>query len=110
MQVDRLDSFLQDRQPESEVSVLELRRLLVLLAENAHSVCFRYRLIGAMWEPRFLRVIHVTDRGAFLKDTTKNRTISLPDLKMIMQFELDGSIHAFQPNYHYDVVPNPHGK
>lgn len=108
--MDRLDSYLQHLKPESEISVLELKRLLVLLAENAHRVCFRYRLMGEMWEPRFLRVIHVTEKGVFLRDETINSMISLPDLKMIMQFELDGPIHTFQPNYHYDVVPNAHGK
>ena len=103
MQLSKLDSFLQSRKPESEISVLELKRLLVLLAENVHTVCFRYRLIGAMWETNFVRVIQVTDKGVFLRDETRNRMISIPDLRMIMQFELDGAIHTFQPNFHYDV-------
>lgn len=104
IQLDNLDSFLKSRKPEAEVSVLELKRLLVLLAENVHTVCFRYRLIGEMWETNFVRVVQVTDKGVFLRDERKNRMISIPNLKMIMQFELDGSIHNFQPNFHYDVT------
>lgn len=66
--------------------------------------------MGAMWEQNFFRVIHVTDNGFFFKDPVNNRMISIPNLKMIMQFEVDGSVHTFQPNFHYDVVPNFHAK
>lgn len=110
MQLDRLDSYFKNQEPESQISLLELKRLLVLLAENAQSVCIRYRMVGKMWESSFLRVIHVTDHGVFLKDESKSRMISVPDLRMIMQFELDGSVHTFQPNYHYKVSLRPDGK
>jgi hypothetical protein len=79
---------------------------LVLLSENAHTVCFRYRLIGQMWQPHFMRVIDVTEEGVFLKDLIDHKTVLLSDLNMIMQFELDSSIHSFAPNFHYKVVPD----
>lgn len=99
--------MLKDREPVSEISVLELRKLLVLISENVHTVCFRYRLIGQMWQRSFMCVNGVTDKGVFLKDELQNKTIFISDLKWIMQFELDGSIHSFVPNFHYEVIPDP---
>ena len=104
MRLERIDKYLnKDKGPATAFSILELKRLLVLLAENVHTVRFRYRLMGEMWEPNFVRVARVTDEGVFLRDEKKNKVISIPNLKLIMQFELDGSIHTFQPNFHYDV-------
>ena len=99
------DSFLKGRQPVSKISILELKRLLVLLSENAHSTGFRYRLLGQMWQPRFVYVHEVTDNGVFLKDQIENKTVFISDLKWIVQFELDGSLHSYAPNFHYDVIP-----
>lgn len=110
MQLDRLQSYFKNEEPESQISILELKRLLVLLAENVQSVCIRYRMVGKMWEPNFFRVVQVTDKGVFLKDESTNRTISIPDIRMIIQFELDGCVHTFQPNYHYNVALHPDGK
>jgi hypothetical protein len=101
-----LDYYIKSRESKSKISIVELKGLLVLLAENVHTVAFRYRLVGQMWQPDFMRVIHATDKGILLKNEKKNIMISLPNLSMIMQFELDGSIHSFAPNFHYDVVPD----
>lgn len=57
-----------------------------------------------MWQPKFFQVVQVTEKGVFLKDEAADKIICVPDLHMIMQFELDGSLHAFQPNFHYSVV------
>ena len=97
---------MKDREPVSKLSVLELRMLLVLISENVHTVCFRYRLLGQMWQPNFMRVKDVTDRGVVLKDELQNKTILISDLKWIVQFELDGRIHSFAPNFHYEVIPD----
>jgi hypothetical protein len=59
-----------------------------------------------MWEPNFMRIIGLTDNGAVLHDEGTNKVISLPDLKQIIQFELDGNIFGYQPNFHYNVVPD----
>jgi hypothetical protein len=92
--------------PVSRISTLELRGLMVLIAENVYDVCIRYRLLGQMWQPNFMRVIRVTENGMVLQDEVNNKMISVPNLEMIVQFELDGSVHSFQPNFHYDVIPN----
>ena len=99
--------MLKGREPVSKISVLELRKLLVLISENVHTVCFRYRLLGQMWQPNFMRVKDVTDTGVLLKDEMQNKTVLISDLKWIIQFELDGPIHSFAPNFHYDVIPDP---
>ena len=88
----------------SRISVLELKKLLILLSQNAHKISFRYRLIGRMWHPKFMRVTEVTDKGVFLKDQSENKTILISDLEWIVQFELDGRIHSFAPNFHYEVM------
>jgi hypothetical protein len=98
------DSYLKSREPVSRVSVLELKKLLILLAENVHTVCFRYRMMGQMWQGNFLRVQEVTEKGVFLRDETENKTILISDLKWIAQFELDGRLHNYAPNFHYEVV------
>ena len=54
-----------------------------------------------------MRVHEVTDKGVFLKDEQQNKIIFISDLKWIVQFELDGSIHSFAPNFHYEVVFDP---
>jgi hypothetical protein len=56
-----------------------------------------------MWQANFMRVLKVTDRGLLLE--IDNAWISLPDLKMIIQFQLDGMLDPFCPNLPYDVVP-----
>ena len=104
--MNKFDSYLKGRQPVSKITVLELRNLLTMLSENAQTVYFRYRLIGRMWHPNFLKVHEVTEKGVFLKDESQNKTILISDLNWIVQFELDGSLHAFAPNFHYDVVPD----
>ena len=100
------DKYLKGRETMSKISILELKRLLILLAENVHNVGFRYRLIGQMWEPGFMRVSQVSDHGVTFKDDTKSRIKSVPDLRMIMQFEIDSPLHTFEPNFHYDIVPD----
>ena len=59
-----------------------------------------------MWQVNFMRVNEVTEKGAFFKDELQDKTILITDLKWIVQFELDGSIHGFLPNFHYEVIPD----
>ena len=91
--------------PPSHISTTELKSLLVSLADHAHRINFRYRLMGEMWQFVFMRVLFVTDAGVMLKDEIHDRTILISDLGMIIQFELDGSIYNYAPNFHYDVTP-----
>lgn len=87
---------------ERQISVTELKRLLVAVADNRSPVFFRYRKVGEMWYPNFLRVLKVTDKGVILNDDVKDKLFSL-DFLTVMQFELDGAIHGFEPHFHYDV-------
>jgi hypothetical protein len=87
------------------ISVLELKRLLVELKDKRPDICFRYRLLGEMWKPHFMRIIDINEKGAVLNDETNNKLIFLPDFTQVMQFELDAKFQQFQPHFHYDVQP-----
>lgn len=90
---------------ENQVSVLELRRLLFTIVDGHIDTGFRYRLLGEMWEPNFLRVVHVTDKGVLLNDEAHNAFKCIGDLSQIVQFELDVAVHNFMPHNHYEVDP-----
>jgi len=86
------------------ISVLELKRLLVTIVDSYSTVCIRYRILGEMWQPHFMRVIRVTENGVVLEDERNQRMVILADLSQIMQFEIDGRIHQYVPNNHYEVT------
>jgi hypothetical protein len=88
---------------KNQISVLELKRLLVTISDNSMPICFRYRIMGEMWQPHFMRVVRTTEKGVVLNDETQNKMLVVSDLTQIIQFELDGRIHTFEPNYHYDL-------
>src|SRR5688500_2710704 len=90
--------------PNKQLSVTELNRLLITIAEQHLGVCFRFRLIGEMCYPNFVRVLKTTEKGALLNDETKNKLISIADLSSIIQFELDASLHHYEPHFHYGVT------
>src|SRR3954468_3605429 len=89
---------------KSLISVVELKRLLVTILDFDMPICIRYRILGEMWQPNFLRVVKITEKGIILNDEVRNKTIVIPDLTQIIQFEIDGRIHNFQPHFHYDVT------
>jgi hypothetical protein len=89
---------------KSLISVLELRRLLITIVDYNLPVGFRYRMLGEMWQPGFSRVAKVTEKGVILNDDSKNKSCIISDLSQIIQFEVDGRIHTFDPNFHYDVT------
>ena len=91
------------------VSVLELRRLLYTIVDNRLTACFRYRLLGEMWQPSFFRVVEVTENGVMLNEESTDSFKCLQDLSQIMQFEIDVAVHNFLPHNHYDLdfVKNP---
>jgi|SRR5690348_14030352 len=91
-------------QPEKNISVVALRRLLVELKEHRPDICIRYRLIGKMWAEHFLRIIRMTEQGVVVNDETSNELINIPDLSHIMQMELDKPFQIYQPYFHYDII------
>ena len=90
---------------EKTISVLEVKRLLITIIDYNLPICFRFRLLGEMWYPNFMKVIKVTDEGVLLNDENRGKLVLITDLSHIVQFELDGRIHTFEPNFHYDLAP-----
>ena len=86
------------------ISVVELKRLLVTIVDSYGAVCIRYRMLGEMWQPHFMRVIRVTENGAVFEDENDKRMVIVVDLSQMMQFEIDGRIHHYIPNNHYEVT------
>lgn len=99
---DRMDILKTEK---TLISVLELKRLLVELRDKGQQVCFRYRLLGEMWVPNFMRVIQVADSNALFVDDQKNIVLAVSDIANIMQFELDHRFQNFHPHFHYNVHP-----
>ena len=89
--------------PDNLISVPELRRLLYTIVDNRLNTCFRYRALGEMWQPNFLRVMEINEKGLLLNDEVGNSFKCLPDLSKVMQFEIDVWVHNFLPHNHYDV-------
>lgn len=87
----------------NQISVLELERLLHTIVDNRIDTCFRFRLLGEMWEPHFLRVVAVTNRGVLLSDEGNNSFACVRDLSQIMQFEIDVAVHNYPPYNHYEI-------
>lgn len=86
------------------ISVLELKRLMVDLADKRPDICIRFRLLGELWSRAFLRVVRITDKGAVFFDEAHG-LVSVSDLNFIMQVEIDKPFQGFQPHYHYEVTP-----
>jgi hypothetical protein len=87
------------------ISVLELRRLLIDLKQKRPDICFRYRLLGEMWVTNAMRVVSVSEKAVLLNDEQNNRLVTVNDLSLIMQFEIDAPFQGFQPHFHYHVKP-----
>jgi len=48
--------------------------------------------------------VKVTENGVLLNDQVKSKFLLISNLAHIVQFELDGRIHNFEPNFHYDLI------
>lgn len=85
------------------VEVLQLRALLHDLLEHRKDILVRFRTLGSLWQPTFLRIIKMTDKGVVLAETQNDKPIILSNLDFVVQFELDTAFKQFQPNNHYAV-------
>lgn len=88
----------------ADISVLELRRLLIDLRDKRPDICFRCRLIGEMWLLHFMRIVVVNERSVILNDEVSNKLLTIRELNHIMQFEIDHRFQNFQPYFHYGVT------
>ena len=88
----------------SLVSVTDLKRLLFSIVHQKLEISIRYRTLGQLWYPNFVRVVRIEQGKSLLfHDERRSKLISLPDLTRIIQFELDGKFYPFEPNSHYQV-------
>lgn len=92
------------RSKKKSLSVLELKRVLVEIQEQRPDICIRYRLIGEMWRPNFMKIISVVEKGIFIKDEIAYQLIHLQNLENIMQFEIDHNFQNFEAHFHYDIT------
>jgi hypothetical protein len=86
------------------ISITELKALITAIIDNDRKICIRLRLLGELWQTRYMRVLARQEDFVMLHDEQLNKAfaIKLPD---VMQFEIDGSIYGYRPNDHYDVTP-----
>ena len=104
------EQFRQDNEANplraQTVSFIQLKALLTSIKDGNNPVHVRFRVLGGMWQRDFMEVIDVDDDRIIFKSENGGKLIILNDMKMIVQFELYHSLAAYQPNYHYTVVPD----
>ncbi|HTE30022.1 MAG TPA: hypothetical protein VK666_06595 [Chryseolinea sp.] len=88
----------------NNISILELRSLLHQLKDRRPDICVRIRLMGEMWQSSYFRIVKVTELGVILNIESGDKLINVPDLKLIMQIEIDNAFMHHQPNFHYSVT------
>lgn len=82
----------------------EFKKLLNSIAGNQDQIGLRFRSIDQFWHPNFLQIVKITDgAGVLFMDKTRNKLISLFDLSTVIQFELDGHMPPFEPNFQYEI-------
>ena len=87
----------------AEVSVLELKLLLVELRDKRPDICIRFRLLGEMWFLHFMRIILITENGVILNNEVSNNLVRITDISNVMQFEIDRTFQNFKPHFHYSI-------
>ena len=93
-----------DEQEVGVTSTTALRRLLTRLRDNPQAnVCLRTRCLGEMWQPNFMRVLMVTEKGLVLHDEVTSKAVIIPFVRDIVQFEIDKPFEEYQPHFHYTV-------
>lgn len=86
------------------VSSIDLEALLFSIAQHEPGICIRYRTLGQLWYPNFLKIIDIQGgRTILFHDEHREKIISLSDPSRIVQFELDSRFRQFEPNFHYQV-------
>ncbi|MEX1239921.1 MAG: hypothetical protein WEB30_09390 [Cyclobacteriaceae bacterium] len=85
------------------VPFLELKRLLYELQDLRPDISFRYRLMGEMWQPNFLRIMQINEKGAVLIEETSKKLVIIQNLSNVMQFELDHPFRQYEAHNHYTV-------
>jgi hypothetical protein len=90
----------------NSISTYYLRTLLADLGMQKAEIGFRFRMLGEMWRPNFMRVVKLTDRGAIFMDESTEEFVFISDLADIVQIEIEDRFQDLQPHFHYEVTPN----
>jgi hypothetical protein len=93
-------------QPSNLISAIELRRLLVDLAEKRPDICIRTRTLGKMWRENFMRITSVTEKGVILNDEKAMQIVNIVNLNDLIQFEIDNAFQNYPPHFHFDIQPS----
>jgi hypothetical protein len=91
----------------NNINILELRSLLHQLNDRRPDICVRVRFMGEMWQSSYFGIIKVTELGVILNNESANKLINVPDLKLIMQMEIDNAFMHYHPNFHYFITLDP---
>lgn len=83
------------------LSKTEFKRLIYEIWEHSRQTRVRFRVLGKMWDTRFLTITHITNSDAIIvQDRDQIRYVSMNDVVM---FELENKVREYKPNYHYKV-------
>ena len=89
------------------VSLSDLRKLLTSIRQYPQSVHIRFRALGQLWYPNFLRVMKIEQgKSVLFHDAIRDKFITLADMGRIIQFELDSKQYRYEPDFHYQVCQN----
>lgn len=89
----------------TDISVNDLKKIVFSIVHNQSQISIRFRTLGQLWYPNFLRIIKIEEgKRVLFHDENRRFFISLRDLSAITQFELDGRLNELEPNFHYQVT------
>ena len=89
----------------TDVSINDLKKIVFSIVHNKLQISIRFRTLGQLWYPNFLRIVKIEDGNRVLfHDENRRFFISLRDLSVITQFELDSRYNHLEPNFHYQVM------
>jgi hypothetical protein len=88
------------------VSPLELKFLMNSILLQKANIRIKCLLDGKRWSDRYLSVMVVTEKGAVLKDESRDKIFSIPFIQQVMQFVLDKPFDSYYSDQAYAVQVN----
>ena len=87
---------------KENLSLPELKRLLVELKQLDSNNKVRLRMLGKMWENQFHTIISITSENVLITRSEKNQLNFFP-IKDIIQLELEDRFQDYESLVHYRV-------
>ena len=84
--------------------LVELFSALAMREDRTH---VRFRFPGKLWHLHFMQVMQVSGGSVIFRDVSTDRVILLFESGLIAQFEPDGSLYPYDPNFYDDVGSCP---